>query len=293
MPRRLRIHAPGGFYHATLRGNHQQAIFHTESDRRLLNAIVARCLDTYFVRLHAYCWMTNHLHLLVQVSDQPLASFMRQAASEFARAMQIKMSTTGHLFERRYHATLVDADSYLLELVRYIHLNPVRANIVPDPGLFAWSSHHVYVGARKEPWVTTDFVLREFSTDRARAVQAYRDFVRSVPTSDIGGELEQSVDRIGILGSDEFKRRMQCGASVPRQCQDLAALLQEASRRFGFDVAKLRSPVRDPYLTKVRAWIAHQAVTRRIAPLAEVARSVGRNEATLREAMQKYPQEIE
>jgi putative transposase len=293
MPRRLRIHAPGGFYHATLRGNHQQAVFHSEDDRRLLNKIVARCLDTFFVRLHAYCWMTNHLHLLVQVSDQPLSSFMRQIASEFARAMQIKMSTTGHLFERRYHAILVDADSYLLELVRYIHLNPVRANIVPDPGLFEWSSHHVYVGSRTEPWVTTDFVLREFSADRGCAIQAYRDFVRSKPPPRVEQELGKSLDRVGILGSEEFKKRAKCGTSAPKQHQDLVALIEEACRRFGFDPTILSSPVRDPYLTKVRAWIAHQAVTRRIAPLAEVARSVGRNEATLREAMQKYPREIE
>lgn len=293
MPRRLRIHAPGGFYHVTLRGNHQQAIFHCESDRRLLNAIVARCLDTFFVRLHAYCWMTNHLHLVVQVSDQPLSSFMRQVASEFSRAMQVKMSTTGHLFERRYHATLVDANSYLLELVRYVHLNPVRANIVPDPGLFEWSSHHVYVGTRTEPWVTTDFVLREFSSERARAVQAYRDFVRAEPATDFGAELGKSFDRVGILGSEDFKRRAQDAAPVLRQRQDLAGLIEEASLRFGFDATTLGSPVRDHYLTKVRAWIAHQAVKRRVAPLAEVARSVGRNEATLREAMRKYPREIE
>ncbi len=91
--------------------------------------------------------MTNHLHLLMQVQDVPLSNPMRNIASEFARAMQRKLETTGHFFERRYHASLVDTDAYLLELIRYTHLNPVRAGIVAQPALYPWSSHHAYVGA--------------------------------------------------------------------------------------------------------------------------------------------------
>ena len=170
MPRPLRIHLPGGFYHVTLRGNHQQDVFAADGDRRLLNVIVARALGKSGARLHAYCWMRNHLHFLLQVSDQPLAIPMRSIASEFARAMQIKLETTGHFFERRFHASLVDTDAYLLELIRYIHLNPVRAGVVSDPSEFRWSSHHCYIGTRVEPWVTVDFVLGVFASERRQAV---------------------------------------------------------------------------------------------------------------------------
>jgi len=292
MPRSLRVHLSGGFYHVTLRGNHQQNIFHEDDDRHLLNTIVARALEKSSARLHAYCWKSNHLHLLVQVSDVPLSASMRQIASEFARAMQRKMETTGHLFERRYHATLVDTDSYLLELVRYIHLNPVRARIASDPGGFRWSSHHAYTGVRSEPWVTTDFVMNMFSPDCRRALAAYREFLLCEPAEDLEGKLGERRDRVGVLGSDAFIAKVR-NASVPRARQSLGELIQEACKRFDVEDHALNSSVRDSYLTKVRAWIANQAVKRRIAPLASVARTLGRDESTIREAIRKYPIEME
>lgn len=274
MPRRLRIHLPGGFYHATLRGNHRQDVFFEEGDRHLLNTIVKRCLDRFVTRLHA-------------------SSLMRQVASEFARAMQLKMTTTGHLFERRYHATLVDADSYLLELVRYIHVNPVKANIVPEPGAYPWSSHHAYIGERTESWVCTDFILQMFSPDRGRAIAAYREFVRAESSLDFEPELAKTFDRVGILGSEEFKARVRAGITCLRPRQSLDSLIDEACRRFEVEYESLDSPVRNSYMTKVRAWISHQAVTRGIATMAAVARRLGRDEATLREAIRKFPVEVE
>ena len=177
MPRKLRLHVPGGFYHVTLRGNHQQPIFAAAHDHHLLNTIVARAIENFGARLHAYCWMTNHLHLLLQPGDEPLAGPMRQIASEFARAMQRRLETTGHFFERRFHATLVDVDSYLLAVLRYVHLNPVTAGMVSDLAEFPWSSHPNYLGLRAQPWLTTNFALGLFSADAERAIAAYRDFM--------------------------------------------------------------------------------------------------------------------
>ena len=287
MPRPLRVHVPGGFYHVTLRGNHQQAIFVVESDRRLLNTIVARVLESTGSRLHAYCWMTNHLHLLMQVHEQPLAVPMRAIASEFARAMQEKLATTGHYFERRYHARLVDADSYFLRLLRYIHLNPVSACMVKRPELFAWSSHHVYSGARNEPWVTTDFGLRMFGQNRRSAIAAYLRFVASDDAMDWTPDAIESAPE---LAADELVLPRASDRIVKRQT--LAQLIAEACQRFAVAAEMLESPVRDKYLSKVRAWIAHQAAARHVCALAAVARSLNRHESTLREAMRRYPREI-
>ena len=160
MPRSPRIHAPGALYHVTLRGNHRQDIFFTPDDRRLLTCIVREILVDCDAQLHAYCYMTNHVHALLQVSDTPLSRIMLLVAGRYARAVQSRLDTTGHLFEKRYHALLVDADEYLLTLLRYIHLNPVRANLAASPDDYPWSSHHVYLGNRSEPWVTTTFALR-------------------------------------------------------------------------------------------------------------------------------------
>jgi putative transposase len=295
MPRALRIHLPGGFYHATLRGNHQQDIFRHEADRHLLNRIVARAIERYATRLHAYCWMSNHLHLLMQVGSDPLARPMRQIACEFARAMQLVLTTTGHYFERRYHATLVDGDAYLLELIRYIHLNPVRAGLVEDPARFPWSSHHAYVNARAESWVTTDFVLRMFAAERACAIQKYRDFLAVACTSGNFWEpMPQLVDgAVSVLGSDEFVSRIAGSHVVRRSSQKLPELISEACRRFEIDLDRLLSPVRDSYLVKVRAWIAHQADQRGVATRSAVARALGRSEATLRHAIKAYPGEVD
>jgi putative transposase len=292
MPRRLRIHQPGGFYHVTLRGNHQRAIFFAESDRSLLNIIVARSIERFGARLHAYCWMGNHIHMVMQIGAEPLSSPMRQIASEFARAMQIKLETTGNYFERRYHAILVDADSYLMELLRYVHLNPVRAGVVREVSQYPWSSHHAYVGVRSEPWMTTDFCLRMFDRDRKRAVAAYRNFV----ATDVRDDWDPSCAAIQVTNAppqDNNIAHIQELPQVVRQRQTLKDLIAEACKRFGIDAIEFESPVRDAYLTKARAWIAHQATQRRVASRSAVARALGRTESTLRHAIRMYPSEVE
>ena len=122
-PRPSRIHVEGRFYHVILRGNHREDIFFRPQDRDRFASLVAEVIERFRMRVHAYCWMTNHIHLLMQVSDVPLGAAMMRIASRYARATQKHRPTTGHLFERRYKAILLDEDSYLLELIRYIHLN--------------------------------------------------------------------------------------------------------------------------------------------------------------------------
>ena len=150
MARRLRLHVPGGFYHVTLRGNHRAPIFFRSADRDLWERFLADSLERFGARLHAYCWMTNHVHMVIQVSEFPLGRIILRTASAYARTVQLRLETTGHLFERRYHAVLVDADAYLLTLLRYIHLNPVNGGLTRDPDAYRWSSHHAYTGARKQ-----------------------------------------------------------------------------------------------------------------------------------------------
>jgi REP element-mobilizing transposase RayT len=289
MPRRPRIHLPGGFYHVTLRGNHRRAIFVEEGDQRLLNTIVARAVERFGARVHAYCWMTNHIHLLLQAGAEPIGNPMRNIAAEFARAMQAKLATTGHFFERRYHATLVDSDSYLLQLIRYIHRNPVEARIVERVGDYPWSSHHSYVGSRCEDWLTVGFGLRIFSANRAEAIAAYRQFL-DAPHQDEPwlAEMASNGGAELVVGSEEFLMRVLEEPVVDGLRQSLQDLIEEGCRRFAVSMPRLESKLHDPYAARVRAWIARQAQTRHIASLAAVARALGRNEATLRYAMRRY-----
>jgi putative transposase len=289
MPRRPRLHVPGGFYHVTLRGNHRQDIFFRPEDRQQLDAIVGEVIERFKSRLHAYCWMTNHIHALVQVGDTPLGTLIKRIAGRYARTVQRRFQTTGHLFERRYHAVLVDADEYLLELLRYVHLNPVRAGMVDQPDDYPWSSHHDYVGTRSRSWVTTDFALSMFHQEYGHAVAAYRRFVEGAvglaPASPLS---ECHPDDRRILGSDRFLTRVLGPSWKPRPRQTLQELIEEACQQFGVSDALLFSPSRLRQVTRVRAWIAHQALLRRIASLAAVARALGRNESSLRDSVKRH-----
>ena len=282
MPRRPRVHVAGAFYHVTLRGNHQQAIFRNAADRTTLNAIVAEQLGKSGARLHAYCWMTNHLHLLVQVSDIPLGRPMQRISARYARWFQSTLPTTGHLFERRYHALLVDADSYLLEAVRYIHLNPVRAELVRYPNEYRWSSHGVYLGDREEPWVTTDFVLGMLSPTLARARSVYRDFVLQ------GLRGTGNISPVTCHGADEFLGQLTGTEPIGQPLQAIDQLIARQCRAFGVRPEQLTVAGPDRRLARVRAIIAHEAVARRLTSLAAMARRFNRDESSLRECVQRY-----
>ncbi|MEJ0088091.1 MAG: transposase [Pseudomonadota bacterium] len=285
MPRAPRIHVPGGFYHITLRGNHREAIFVVESDRLLLNTIVELALATHGARIHAYCWMTNHLHMLVQIGADPLANLIRRIASGYARTFQANRDTTGHLFEKRYHAVLVDTDTYLLELIRYIHLNPVRAKLVPEVSLYRWSSHHAYRGLNVDRWVATDFALQMFSADRAKAIKAYRDFVDCDADAVPSPFDAIQADCPHILGGEGFTARMtqQMQKSATNNTLDL--LIAEGCKRHGMRREEVESGRRNARVAQVRAWIASEAITRGLATLTGIARAMNCDPKTIARAL--------
>jgi REP element-mobilizing transposase RayT len=278
MPRRPRLHVPGGLYHVVLRGNHRQRIFDTRGDRERLDEIVSEVLGRFGARLHAYCWMSNHVHLLPQVADAPLGQLMHRIASRYARQYQARLRTTGHLFERRYRAWLVDADEYLLELVRYIHLNPVRAGLVTDPAEYEWSGHLTYLGTRNQPWLCTDFVLRMFHDDAARAAGAYRAFV----LAGVQGSRDASLYRghaqePRALGSDRFIQALASAPAAPRPCKTLDDLAAATCQAFGVSIDALRSPGKQRLLSAARRSLALHAREQRVASLSDVARYLHRS----------------
>lgn len=292
MPRGLRIHVPGGFYHVTLRGNHRQPIFFSQADRNLLDAITAESIKRFAARVHAYCWMTNHVHLLMQVSDAPLGRIILRIASGYARSVQSRLATTGHLFERRFHAVLVDAEPYLLELIRYIHRNPVRAGLACNPGGYPWTSHHAYLSPSpgSVPWVTTATALRLFHPERDKAIEGYERFVTEGKDVRWGsGLLKPHPDDARILGDDQFVSQLLGSDWQPHSRQSLDDLIAAACQRFRITPESLAAPGHSRLHAQARARIGHQAVRGRIASVCEVARRLGRNESAIRQAMRRYP----
>jgi REP element-mobilizing transposase RayT len=273
-------------YHVTLRGNHRQDIFFTPDDRSLLTYIIRDIMVDCGAQLHAYCYMTNHVHAMLQVSDTPLSKVMLLVAGRYARRVQARLETTGHLFEKRYHALLVDADEYLLALLRYIHLNPVRASLVSSPDEYPWSSHHAYLGTRCEPWVTTEFALRMLGSDRRRATAAYQSLIKSASTS---SPLEQRNEHDPrILGGDEFAKRVLGENWKTRSDSALQQVIDDACAKFGATETELRSPSRLKHITRARAWIVEQAQRAEIASVTSLAHYLNRDASSIRQVAHRH-----
>ena len=180
MSRPLRIEFPGALYHITSRGNGKQTIFFDEEDfSRFLN-VLCQVIKRYHFILHTYCLMHNHYHLLIETPEANLARGMRQLNGSYAQQFNKRYQKVGHLLQDRYKSILIDKENYLLELSRYIVLNPVRANLVNDPKDWPWSAYGQLIGFKKRnPYLSTDWILAQFSPKRKAAVEVYREFVLS------------------------------------------------------------------------------------------------------------------
>lgn len=202
MTRPLRIEYPGAVYHVSARGNRQASIFWDDADRRAWLSILALACERFNFSVHAYCQMTNHYHLLVETVDGGLGRGMRHLNGVYSQNINRRHALSGHLFQGRYHAVLVQKDSHLLELARYIILNPVRAGIVDRPEDWRWSSYHATVGAMHHgEWFDSKWVVEQFGASSVSAVKSYRGFVRD---GDRAKSPNANVKHRLLLGNESF-----------------------------------------------------------------------------------------
>jgi len=179
MPRAKRIHYSGAFYHTILKGNNGRDIFFDESDKAYMSHLLKEAVKEFECKIHAFCFMTNHIHLLVEVGDIPLGKFVRDFARKYAIQLNKRLDQKGHLFQGRHKAYLVEKNDYFLALVRYIHLNPVEAHIVQDPSEYKWCSHNAYLGKNNIGWLTVSRFLSFFGEDENLATKHYRLFMKN------------------------------------------------------------------------------------------------------------------
>lgn len=207
MARALRIEFPGAFYHVTSRGNQRSEIFPEQADRREWLALVGQVAGRFKWRICAYCQMDNHYHLLVQTPEPNLARCMRQLNSVYTQRCNRRHHRSGHVLQGRYHAVIVDDQRYLLEVARYILLNPVRAGLVRSALDWRWSSYRATIAESIAPeWLAAATLLRRFSNDAAAAIEEFRRFVAAgihAPSPWRG--LRQEI----YLGDDAFVVRTQ------------------------------------------------------------------------------------
>jgi len=177
-----RLRLQGEIHHIALRGNNGRPLFRTTGDREALERIIGELLTEFAARAHAYCWMTNHLHLVVEVAPEQMEGFQSDLVARYSLHRNGCLSPGVPLFDPPDRAFRVNADAYLLQLIRYVHLNPVRAGLVREAADYPWSGHRTYLGFGGPPWLSTDLAFRLLGGDLLRAAAAYRVFVAPVTT---------------------------------------------------------------------------------------------------------------
>ena len=246
MARKTRIEFKNALYHVVTRGNQKQNVFLNDADFSQYHTILSAYKERHGFILHSYVLMSNHLHILIETPKVPLSKIMQGINQSYTMYFNRKYGTAGHLFQGRYKAILCDRDRYQLSLVKYIHLNPVRAGIVATPEEYRWSSHQYYMQLTdNKGLVDTESVFRMFSEDLETANRLYRGFMGadvSIPREDIYCTVEQR-----ILGDEHFveKVRQESNLTVKGARRDreytLADIAGAIEGVYGISLEELRS----------------------------------------------------
>jgi putative transposase len=253
MSRSLRIEYPGAFYHVTARGNERKAIFKAIENYDKFIGYLESGTERYGAQIHCFCLMPNHYHLLLETPLGNLHAILHYLNTSYTNYFNAKTRRAGHLLQGRYHAILVEKDSYALELSRYIHLNPVRAGLVGDPSRYAWSSYSVYIGIVKGwEWLEKGFILNQISSEERKAQRGYEKYVKEGLRQRMEHPLEKVVGST-ILGSERFIEWVRgrwvgkegINRDIPAlrrlvQWPDLSTILKEAEKIFGNGTAESR-----------------------------------------------------
>jgi REP element-mobilizing transposase RayT/DNA-binding CsgD family transcriptional regulator len=221
MARPLRLEFAGALYHVTSRGDRREAIYEDDDDRRLFMSLLDQVCDTHNWLCHAYCLMGNHYHLLIETPDANLSKGMRQLNGMYTQNFNRIHNRVGHVFQGRYKAILVEKQGYLLEVARYIVLNPVRAQMVRSTKEWQWSSYRATAAQCAPPkCLTTDWLLSAFSSRRNDAVELYKQFVQE------GKRLPSPWKELrnqAYLGSEAFVEKAQAHIGANQDLNEIPA----------------------------------------------------------------------
>ena len=318
MPRRARLDVPGALHHIMVRGINKSAIFDDDQDRQKFlerlgdNIVEAKC------SIYAWVLMTNHVHLLFKSGGKGISTVMRKVLTWYAIYYNRRHKRTGHLFENRYKSILCDENNYLLALIQYIHLNPVRAGMVKtmeELDRYPWSGHSAVMNKKECPWMDTDYVLLQFNDTTRRARNAYRRFVQEgigmgrKPELTGGGLVRslggwsqvQSAQRKGqkteyderILGSGDFVNAIFREAEekqirqfkIKRTGLTISGLIEKECKAARISEMELKNGSKRTLVRAVREKIARRCVEELGLTSAEIARNLGVCTSTVTRAL--------
>jgi putative transposase len=308
MPRQARLDAPGTLHHVIVRGIEKRRIVDDDEDRVRFVGRLAEIVQASGTRVYAWALMTNHLHLLLRSGPWGLPKFMRRMLTGYAITYNIRHARHGHLFQNRYRSVVCDEDAYFKELVRYIHLNPLKAKAVKDLGeleRYRWCGHRVLLGRGVTPWQDREYVLSWFGGTEGEARSAYRRYVAEGaiqgkrPDLEGGGLLrsfggwsavlslrrsrEARASDQRILGTGEFvekvleeaEERAKRGLDWAELKRKMRERVEVECRQEGVSVEEMRNGSRRGSVSRIRADLAVSLVEELGGPLAEVAVELG------------------
>lgn len=279
MARQPRIEYPGALYHVISRGIERRNLFRDQADHERYLGLLEKSVARFGFRLYAYCLMSNHVHLAVETGRLPLSRIMRSINTTYASYFNVRHQRSGYLFQGRYKAFLVDADGYLLSLIRYIHENPVKAGIVSATKDYRWSSHLSYFH-QTPAWLAVDEVLQRFGRNRSRARKNFDAFFRELEDAPYA---EAHPHAQLVIGEDDFAGRV-----LERQSDPPLVVRHPTPDRFvrwvasreGVAVIELRGDGRTAKLAHARSLCGLLASSAGLS-VASVARDLRRTQSAL------------
>jgi putative transposase len=324
MPRQARLDVPGALHHIIVRGIDKTNIFRDEEDKARFLERLGLTVKAGQCSVYAWVLMSNHVHILFRSGKDGISTVMRKLLTWYAQFFNRKHHRTGHLFENRYKSILCDEDNYLLALIRYIHLNPVRAQIVASLeqlDSYPWAGHRAVIGKTKHPWMDVNRVLSEFGATRRKAVNEYRRFMQEglgqgrLPELTGGGLIRSkggwseviAARRSGrkeeyderILGTGDFvnvilkeaEEKTKHQLKLRRSGTTLEGIIEEECKRGRISPRELKGGGRRRKVSILRATIAKRGLDELGVSLADIARHVGVTKSSIRKAVLRLEEE--
>lgn len=254
MPRSPRYSLPGIIYHVIMRGNNKQLIYISDEDRYKFCLLLQEGVERFGHRILAFCMMSNHVHLAIQLgSDVLISKIIQNLTFRYCRYFNHKHSTVGHLFQGRFKSIMVNGYGYLRQLIRYIHLNPVRAGITSDPIQYPWSSHQAYLMQKDYMWLARDIGLQFFGESKREAVSSYEVFIAMGLGKDEEIDFKKGFEA-DIIGDANFIEKIitNCNHQTKHDIS-LNVLLKTVANRYELDVSTFLALGKTRKASKIRA----------------------------------------
>ena len=289
MARKSRIHFTGAVYHVILNGSDEQAVFKSVADRRYWESLVEDGVNRFGHSIHGYCWAKNRVQMAIQVKDIPLSKIMQNLTFRFTRYFNASYSKKGPLFHGRYRALVIDADTYLNDLVAYIHNSPVRNGQSKTAAAAKWTSHQAYMDASLQPgWLTTSEVLKSFGKSDKAARTAFDRFVNDATQMGERPELVKGSHGGRILGDEKFARKALKPVKKSVKPVTLNQIVKRVCRVEGVKESELVTASRARAESQIRQTITYIAMELEVASLTDMANRFNRDLTTMSRNQRYY-----